>query len=344
MKFLRQSSVEQRAVAAYLQTIKNETLLTADEEGELASAIARGDSDARARMINANLRLVVKIAQEYMGRGMGLEDLIGEGNVGLIRAAEEFQPGFGARFCTYAVFWIKQSINNALSNSVPMIRLPSHMLGLMARWRKAEQVLEGESERKPSFQEVASALGLTEIQKMLVRKAQQSRQVQLESTVARDEGGWSVGEKCDPYGPADRAVESLDDQYLVRSRMESLDGRERIILTLRYGLENETPLSLQDISDRLGVTREWVRIIELNAFRKLRGELQKVPGNGTRRSSRSKPSTPQAEEHEAQTPKVRRKKKAAARSVPRNAAKPLSRPITPIGPPPAWNGSWPPLL
>ena len=175
MKYLRHSNVEQRAVSAYLQTIKSEALLTSDEEGKLAGAIARGDSHARTRMIQANLRLVVKIAQGYLGRGMGLEDLIGEGNVGLIRAAEEFQPGFGTRFCTYAGIWIKQAINDALSNSVPMIRLPAHMLGLMTRWRKAERALEGESHRKPGFHEVASALGLSEIQKVLVRKAQQAR-------------------------------------------------------------------------------------------------------------------------------------------------------------------------
>ena len=131
-------------------------------------------------MIQANLLLVVKIAQEYIGRGMSLEDLIGEGNVGLIRATEDYEPSYGTRFCTYAGFWIKQSIHQALSNSTSMIRLPSHVLAMMNRWRRAERALERECLRKPTFNEVSACLGLSEIQKTLLRKAQQSRQVQHE--------------------------------------------------------------------------------------------------------------------------------------------------------------------
>jgi RNA polymerase primary sigma factor len=343
MKCVRHRNADLAAVSAYLQTIKDETLLTADEEGNLAGAIARGERDARARMIHANLRLVVKIAQSYIGRGMGLEDLIGEGNVGLIRAAEEFQPGYGTRFCIYAVFWIKQSINSALSNSMPMIRLPSYMLGLMNKWRKAEQAMECESRRKPTFHEVASSLGLSEIQKIHLKKAQQARQVQHESASAREKGGWSAGDECDPYGPPDLAVESLDVKYLLLSRLESLDGRERIILTLRFGLENETPMSLQDISSRLGVTREWVRHVELKAFRKLRGELQPIPGNATRRSTRPKLRAAEVARRDAKSPKVTDSKKPAACSVSRKASPALSHPLAAIGEPCVLNGQWPPL-
>ncbi len=115
-------------------------MLTAAEECPLAEAIARGDKDARSRMIQANLRLVVKIARDYVGRGMILEDLIGEGNLGLIRAAEEFQPRFGTRFSTYAAYWIKQSIRHALINTTSTIRLPAHMVGLLTKWRRSERV------------------------------------------------------------------------------------------------------------------------------------------------------------------------------------------------------------
>ena len=125
----------------YLREIKDESLLTAAEECTLAEAIARGDLDARTRMIQANLRLVVKIALDYVGRGMVLEDLIGEGNLGLIRAAEEFEPRFGTRFSTYASYWIKQSIRHALINTTSTIRLPAHMVGLLTKWRRAERTL-----------------------------------------------------------------------------------------------------------------------------------------------------------------------------------------------------------
>src|SRR6185312_16527114 len=113
----------------------------------LAEAIARGDRDARTRMIRANLRLVVKIARDYVGRGLVLDDLIGEGNLGLIRAAEEYNPSFGTRFSTYASYWIKQAIRHALTNTTATIRLPAHMVGLLSKWRKAERALTREFDR-----------------------------------------------------------------------------------------------------------------------------------------------------------------------------------------------------
>ena len=344
MKYLRPGSVDQDAIRVYLRAIKGETLLAAAEECSLAEAIARGDRDARTRMIQANLRLVVKIAQEYMGRGMVVEDLIGEGNIGLIHAAEQFEPRFGTRFSTYASYWIKQSIRQALSHSMAMIRLPAHMLGLLGKWRKAERALGRELGRTPSFNEVALSLGLSEIQKMLLSKAQHARQLKLESTVAREEGRWSPVESCDPYGPPDLAVESLEDQYLLRSRMECLDGRERIILNLRYGLENETPMTLKEIGSRLGVTREWVRTIELKAVSKLRGDVSVEPGNATRRSISvpSKRRARKAASHGAKSSNGRARKKAGLRSVSREPSQALPHPLPPTGVPCIWNGQWPP--
>ncbi len=155
----------------YLREIREDRLLSAAEEQALAEAIARGDRDARTRMIQANLRLVVKIARDYVGRGLVLDDLIGEGNLGLIRAAEEFNPRFGTRFSTYASYWIKQAIRHALINTTPTIRLPAHMVGLLTKWRRAERALTREFGHAPSSEQIAVSLGLTDSQRGLVEKA-----------------------------------------------------------------------------------------------------------------------------------------------------------------------------
>jgi RNA polymerase primary sigma factor len=282
MKCTRIDNVKRNGLQSYLCAINDETLLSASEECSLADAIARGDKNALSRMIQANLRLVVKIAQDYVGKGLTLDDLVGEGNLGLIRAAELFESRYGTRFSTYASFWIKQSIRQALSNSNAMIRLPAHVLGLLSKWRKTERALGRELGRTPSFNEVASSLGFSESQKLLLAKAQRARQIKLESTVAPEAGRWSPVDSCDPYGPPELSVQHLDDKRLLRSRLECLEGRERVVLSLRYGLDNELPMTLKEIGDRMGVTREWVRKIELKAVRKLRGErttqTNEVPG------------------------------------------------------------------
>jgi RNA polymerase primary sigma factor len=253
----------------YLREIKDGSLLTAAEECALAEAIALGDEDARSRMIEANLRLVVKIARDYLGRGLVLEDLVSEGNIGLIRATTDFKPGFGTRFSTYASYWIKQSIRHALINTASTIRLPAHMVGILTRWRRAERALYRERGCAPTFAELASYLGLSEAQKSLVAKAHLARQVKLEGSVAAETGGWShanLSDRCESPGAS---LEADDERRILLNRMERLDSRERTILALRYGLEGESPLTLKAIGRRLGVTREWVRKIELRALRKL---------------------------------------------------------------------------
>jgi RNA polymerase primary sigma factor len=220
-------------------------------------------------MIQANLRLVVKIARDYVGRGIVLDDLIGEGNLGLIRAAEEFDPRFGTRFSTYASYWIKQAIRHALINTTATIRLPAHMVSLLTKWRRAERTLCREAGRAPTFEEVASYLRLTETQKSLVAKARQARQLKLESGMAADSGRWSPDDSIDRREDPDSVLETDDERNLLWRRMNRLDARERAILALRYGLEGELPLTLKEIGRRLGVTREWVRKIELRAVRKL---------------------------------------------------------------------------
>ncbi len=165
MTRINASSLETGGMDLYLRQIRDDSLLSAAEERELAEAIKAGDSDARSRMIRANLRLVVKIARDYTGRGMSLDDLIGEGNLGLIRAAEDFDPRFGTRFSTYASYWIKQAIRHALTNTTATIRLPAHMVTLLSKWRKAERALTRELGQSPTFDQIATALGLSDAQR-----------------------------------------------------------------------------------------------------------------------------------------------------------------------------------
>ena len=264
--------------------------LSHEQECHLAGLIANGDLDAHNDMVQANLPLVAKIAHDFLGRGLQLEDLIGEGNLGLIRAAEDFEPKFGTRFSTYASYWIKQSIRQALINTTSTIRLPSHMVGLLTRWRRTERALACAAGGTPDFQEVASALGLSAVQKELVSKARQAQScVQNTSEVI----------KVDRTAPAaDKGVQSDDpafvdgEEWLILSqRLERLDDRERTILNLRYGLDGTEPLTLKEIGRRLGITREWVRKIEIRALRKLRDEETNKTAGSPLRSRCDGPAT-----------------------------------------------------
>jgi RNA polymerase primary sigma factor len=305
----------------YLREIRDDALLTAAEERSLAEAIADGDTEARARMIQANLRLVVRIAREYVGRGMVLDDLIGEGNLGLIRAAEEFDPRFGTRFSTYASYWIKQAIRHALINTTATIRLPAHMVGLLTKWRRTERTLTREFGYTPTSEQVAVSLGLTESQKGLVDKARRARQLRLESGGGDDGGAWSPEEAAVDSSSLtpDAQLEADDERKDLLRRLERLDARERAILSLRFGLEGEVPLTLKEVGRRLGVTREWVRKIEIRAVRKLDDshaddDQAASPGSRTR-------STParQPEPVEAPSPSPRpapRRSTPAPRRVP----------------------------
>jgi RNA polymerase primary sigma factor len=270
----------------YFRDINEDSLLAAPEEKLLADAIARGDRDARNRMIQANLRLVVKIARDYLGRGMALEDLIGEGNLGLIRAVEDYDPSFGTRFSTYASYWIKQAIRHALINTTSTIRLPAHMFGLLNKWRRTERVLYREKGKAPSFDEVATHLGLSEVQKGLVVKARRASQLKLESSLADDCGAWSPDESMDAAPGPEAALEVGDERAEVVRRLERLDHRERQVLTFRFGLMGEAPLTLKEIGLRLGITREWVRKIELRAVSKLKSAECQSPAVPARRPGR----------------------------------------------------------
>lgn len=271
---------------SYFRDINEVSLLSAAEERELAEAIASGNQDARSHLIQANLRLVVRIARDYLGRGMMLEDLIGEGNLGLIRAAEDYDPKFGTRFSTYASYWIKQAIRHALINTTSTIRLPAHMFGLLSRWRRTERVLCRELGRTPTFEEIADALELTETQKSLVAKARTANQLKLESCLSDDDGAWSPDVSMDPSEAPEVALELDEERAEILRRMSQLEDRERQVLILRFGLMGEEPLTLKEIGRRLGVTREWVRKIELRAVSRLERESAMRAESTTQETSR----------------------------------------------------------
>jgi RNA polymerase primary sigma factor len=278
----------------YFRDINQASLLSAAEERDLAEAIARGDREARSRMIEANLRLVVKIARDYLGRGMLIDDLIGEGNLGLIRAAEEFDPGFGTRFSTYANYWIKQAIRHALINTSTTIRLPAHMFGLLTKWRRAKRLLYRERGGVPSFDEVAAHLGLTENQKGLVAKARRASQLKLESSLGDEDASWSPDELTNYAQSPETAMEISEDRAEILQRLDRLDERERLVISLRFGLLDGSPLTLKEIGRRIGVTREWVRKIELRAVSKLRAVAAppSSPSSPRSRQSKSRPRRP----------------------------------------------------
>ncbi len=256
------------ALDTYLGEVRDDALLSAMEERTLAEAIRRGDRDAWSRMIRSNLRLVVKIARDYIGRGLALDDLVGEGNLGLIRAVEEYDPAFGTRFSTYAAYWIRQSIRHALINTATTIRLPAHMVNLLTKWRRVERTLGRELGFAPSFDRVADELGLSPSKRRMVAQALDARRLCGEG-FDEDGAAWSCDEASDPREAPDAALETIEERRAVRERLDRLEPRERTIVSLRFGLDGRNPMTLKEVGHRLGVTREWARRIEARALAKL---------------------------------------------------------------------------
>ncbi len=274
---LDSSSTLQTPLETYLREINETKLLTAADERELATAIANGDVRARDRMVRANLRLVVNIARGYAGKGLGLQDLIEEGNLGLLRAVEGFDPAVGTRFSTYASYWIKQSIKRSLINSAKTIRIPAYMVELLSKWRRASARLAEELRRTPTPEEIARILGLAKKKLPIIKKAIRI----YNSTPQTDqaEAGWSLSEMV-----MDERMKTPEDELLehdvlkhVLSMLGEMDNREATVLRLRFGLEDSEPHTLKEIGEQLGLTRERVRQIETEALKKL-GDGLKDPG------------------------------------------------------------------
>ena len=261
----------------YLHDINDTPLLSADEERELAERVAIGDPYARDHMVKANLRLVVNIARGYLGKGLSLEDLIEEGNLGLMRAVEGFDGMMDTRFSTYASYWIKQSIRRAVMNNGKPIRLPAYMVSLLSKWKRATDVLTERMGRAPTPEEVGKALRLSKRKIGIVAKAIRVNNLTPHSESVPEEGPALDDVLTDDRvkGPEDQLIES-DDLDRIFEQIDELDQREATVIRMRFGLEPYDPMTLREVGENLGLTRERVRQLENQALQKLMSDLREV--------------------------------------------------------------------
>jgi RNA polymerase primary sigma factor len=262
--------IREPVLDTYLRDINEVPLLTASEERALAALVRVGDMEARERMIRANLRLVVSIAKNYMNRGLSFLDLIEEGNVGLLKAVERFNPAEECRFSTYATWWIKQSIRRALVNTAKTVRIPSYMVEILTRWKNAQMDLTYRLGRPPSPREIAEELEIPAGQEGIIQRVLRATQsagpaVSLDALLD------------DRDALEDRHVSRPDDAALresekdrVRRLLDQLPAREAEILRLRFGVDLPEALTLEEVGERVHLTRERVRQIEAEALERLR--------------------------------------------------------------------------
>ena len=264
-----------RGFNKYLQEIGRVPLLTPDQETKLAGKIKNGDAEARERMINANLRLVVTIARDYIDFGLPLLDLISEGNIGLTKAVDRFDPSKGAKLSTYAVWWIKQSIKRALANQSKTVRLPVNLVEKIAKVRQVSLQMSDELGREPTDDELGEEIGIggarvTRLRTLGIRPAS------LDAPVTDDDStefGQMIGDE-----DAQTPFESLRDRNLcdeIGDLLEILSAREKKIIAERFGLGGEKPKTLEDVAKNFAVTRERIRQLQNVALAKLRRELGK---------------------------------------------------------------------
>ncbi|MCF7854161.1 MAG: RNA polymerase sigma factor RpoD/SigA [Candidatus Pacebacteria bacterium] len=260
---------------AYMQDVGHIPLVTRKEEVELAGRISAGDDAARQKLIRSNLRLVVKIAHDFKGLGLPLVDLISEGNIGLMRAVDKFDPNKGAKFSSYAAWWIKQSMRRALANQSRTIRIPVQSAGKINKIKTVRTKLAQSLGREPTDAEIADELDFSERTVSVLRRSG-IKSFSLNESIQEGESGdfEDVIADLDSAAPDEIAEEAESNEFLLRL-VEDLDERERLILTKRFGLDGTSPKTLQELSGLVGRTRERVRQIQYQALAKLKKKLKK---------------------------------------------------------------------
>jgi len=263
------------SIQMYLREIGKVPLLTAEEEIDLAKRIGKGDAAARKKLTEANLRLVVSIAKKYMGRNLGLLDLIQEGNLGLFRAVEKFDWRKGYKFSTYATWWIRQAITRALADQSRTIRIPVHMVETLNKYAQAERQLVQDLGREPLPEEIAAEMGI-EVEKVYHLKKISQETVSIDAPVGENDdedsylGDFIVDE--DTTKPNEVAGRQILREY-VQDILKDLDPREQKILKMRFGLEDGVTHTLEEVGEEFGVTRERIRQIESKALERIREHI-----------------------------------------------------------------------
>ena len=270
----------------YLHQINEVQLLAREEEKKLGWRIINdSDPSAKEHMIRANLRLVVSIGKRYLGRGLTLGDLIEEGNIGLIRAVEGFDPAHGARFSTYASWWIKQSIKRMLINATQPVHIPAYMVDLINRYRDTLRTLTDELGHAPTNQEVAHQMEMPLKKLNAVRRAQRASSGRKPSPIGGEPLSLSEVFEDENSKRPDEEVEQRETIKDILGFLGQLDHRDARVLRLRFGLEGQDPLTLKEIGSVIGLTRERVRQIEIESLRRLRERMQNgTPIHGRRAS------------------------------------------------------------
>lgn len=266
------------SLGRYMHEIGQVDLLKPQEELDLARRIREGDESAREQMITANLRLVVKIAKEYEGFGLPLQDLINEGNIGLMKAVERFDPSKGSKLSTYASWWIKQAVKRALGNQSKTIRLPLHLVDRLARMRRISKRYFEEFKREPTDQELAEELEIALPRVRLLRRASM-RPLSLETPIGDDENSRISDIVADEK--ASNPYDELEDKTLknlLPGLMKSLTFREAEILKKRFGLDGSNGMTLEEVGELFGVTRERIRQLQNIALKKLRKRIEEDKG------------------------------------------------------------------